>query len=516
MKTVWKILLLVGISLLAFIGIWMMTMRIRPENGVEAYKKLLRAKGEKLEIAEVLPPPVPPESNGVEVVESAFAALLTLDDWTNLPTTMQMVAPGRAMIGWQQPDVRANDFTNSWANVITAAEASRPARELLIQAAAYPALDFHLDYQKGPEMSLRHLMPLKRSAQKLAAAAVCDLHNGDAASATTNVCALLALVQGERDERTLISQLVRIAMSSIAASASWELLQATNSNDDELTMLQRSWERLGFIEPLEKSLLMERAFTETTLTKMRTDAAEFNRYFGSSGAGGASGTGGSGDWLDSLKDFWGETKSAYAVSMWRASWSYSDELNALQGDQIILEALRAMETNRVFNPAYSNMLTQLAAIGITNEPDDWFLKKLDIPDYRRMFSDGNSSLSVRTTMTAEASKRIVVTAIALKRFQLKHGNFPENLTELTPEFVSSVPLDPVDGKPLRYRRNADGTFLLYSIGEDGVDDGGNPTNAASGSSSLYWLRARDWVWPQPATEAEVQSYYEEQAKKSGN
>ena len=43
-----------------------------------------------------------------------------------------------------------------------------------------------------------------------------------------------------------------------------------------------------------------------------------------------------------------------------------------------------------------------------------------------------------------------------------------------PEFVPKVPLDPVDGQPLRYRRNADGTFLLYSVGENGKDDGGNP------------------------------------------
>ena len=33
----------------------------------------------------------------------------------------------------------------------------------------------------------------------------------------------------------------------------------------------------------------------------------------------------------------------------------------------------------------------------------------------------------------------------------------------------------MDGQPLRYRRNADGTFLLYSIGENGKDDGGNPS-----------------------------------------
>jgi hypothetical protein len=57
---------------------------------------------------------------------------------------------------------------------------------------------------------------------------------------------------------------------------------------------------------------------------------------------------------------------------------------------------------------------------------------------------------------------------------------------------------------LRYRLKADGTFLLYSIGADGKDDGGD---AGGATRMFYWLHGRDWVWPQPATEAEIQNYY---------
>jgi hypothetical protein len=60
--------------------------------------------------------------------------------------------------------------------------------------------------------------------------------------------------------------------------------------------------------------------------------------------------------------------------------------------------------------------------------------------------------------------------------------------------------------------DADETFLLYSVGDDGVDDGGDPTLsllAGVTGSSLYWQgnHVRDWVWPQPAPAAEIQSYY---------
>jgi hypothetical protein len=120
-------------------------------------------------------------------------------------------------------------------------------------------------------------------------------------------------------------------------------------------------------------------------------------------------------------------------------------------------------------------------------------------------------------MRVEAAKQLIVTTIALKRYQLKHGNYPADLHSLVPEFVSTVPLDPVDGQPLRYRPNADGTFLLYSVGENGKDDGGDfSLEKGVQSSSFYWqnTHALDWVWPQPASPEEIQKYYDEQARKS--
>ncbi len=73
----------------------------------------------------------------------------------------------------------------------------------------------------------------------------------------------------------------------------------------------------------------------------------------------------------------------------------------------------------------------------------------------------------------------------------------------------------MDGQPLRYRPNADGTFLLYSVGENGKDDGGDPSlEKGVTGSSFYWQnpKALDWVWPQPATPEEVQSFHEHPPK----
>jgi hypothetical protein len=133
-------------------------------------------------------------------------------------------------------------------------------------------------------------------------------------------------------------------------------------------------------------------------------------------------------------------------------------------------------------------------------------------DMRNMLSESIPSLGAVSfkVRNVEATRQAVVAAIALKRYQLKHGNYPASLDSLVPEFVSAVPFDPVDGQPLRYRLNPDGTFRLYSIGENGKDDGGNPHKGPKDNpSNYYWQNnfALDWVWPQPASPEEIQKYY---------
>jgi hypothetical protein len=131
MKTHWKILLVVGIFLAVFTVIWLMTLHVQPENAVEAYKRTLRERGEKLEISEVVPPAVLAESNSVDAVEAAFGMFGS--SYGKIPDAMKMVAPGKAMVGYMQPDARSSDFTNSWKDFTAEIAADRPAIELLHQ-----------------------------------------------------------------------------------------------------------------------------------------------------------------------------------------------------------------------------------------------------------------------------------------------------------------------------------------------------------------------------------------------
>jgi hypothetical protein len=103
-----------------------------------------------------------------------------------------------------------------------------------------------------------------------------------------------------------------------------------------------------------------------------------------------------------------------------------------------------------------------------------------------------------TAVNAETERQMALAAIALKRCQLRHGKLPANLEALVPEFLTALPWDYMSGRPLCYRLKEDGSYMLYSVGLDGKDDGGDPTPTPGGAPSLWG--GRDAVWPSPAAE----------------
>jgi hypothetical protein len=74
---------------------------------------------------------------------------------------------------------------------------------------------------------------------------------------------------------------------------------------------------------------------------------------------------------------------------------------------------------------------------------------------------------------ADAADQMFVAALALQAWRAEHGGYPDTLEALVPDILKDVPADPFAGSPLRYRRDGE-TYVLYSVGPDGRDDGGEP------------------------------------------
>jgi hypothetical protein len=50
-------------------------------------------------------------------------------------------------------------------------------------------------------------------------------------------------------------------------------------------------------------------------------------------------------------------------------------------------------------------------------------------------------------------------AVALRRYRLEHGQYPDTLSGLVPAYVASVPIDPLNGEPPVYQRQGAGFRL---------------------------------------------------------
>ncbi len=118
---------------------------------------------------------------------------------------------------------------------------------------------------------------------------------------------------------------------------------------------------------------------------------------------------------------------------------------------------------------------------------------------------------VAKALQAQTQAQIVTAAIALERDFLRHHHYPARLADLVPMFLKGAPIDYMDGKDLGYHPQPDGSYLLYSVGTDGVDDGGDPTPPANKTPGF--LNGRDWVWTGVATEQEVSAYEAGAAQK---
>ena len=425
-----RIILIVSSIAVLSTAFWAYLYHSKGKRAVESYRAQLQASGEKLTVSEMRPRSVPPQQNSLATFQAANRLLSQYRFFdTNAPAPMRTVKPGKAMIAWAQPDIR-DQKTNTWLEAQAAAAEERELVELLESMVDRPALDFHLDYGEGFSLLLPHLAPLKRCAQHLSITAICDLQRGDTASAAEKIRAMLAIVKGMEDERLIISQLVRIAIANIGVAATWELLQSPKVTDEQLATLQREWTAAEFLRGGESALLMERAMCEAVAARMHQSSAEFRQNVAMSSRGSSS----------AVPSGWAEQAANSAVlktkeSMWRFAWSDPDELKMLRGQQIILNAFRLARTNQAFATALGEQETGLAALGVRPQSDsDKGYFGID-ENVSSMLSQSLISIQrvPQRIFRTEVARKIVIVAIALKRYQLRHGDYPPGLEALKAE-----------------------------------------------------------------------------------
>lgn len=404
------------------------------------------------------------------------------------------------IVVWKQDWLKAESETFHWPDLSDALEANRRILDDACTAALSGPIRFNLEASHGAAMLLKHLASSKRLSESLNSRMLLELHEGHPDAAWTNLLAAARLVTAWEPEPAAVSHQVRFALTSLAFAATWQALQAHQFSDAQLERLQTEWQSVNFFTNLPETVAFNRASAVDLCQRERlepiTAVFSWNDFFK--------------EVIKSPRSAWANLKSYKNLVRYRAHDSYVDEKNLLLFYRDRETELRA--ATRAANWLQMQIMPGVVTKAAFTSPfrSRW-QTMMNMHEITAAFMNRGTSFLGRAA-EAEVRRGIILTALALERYHLNHGRYPSTLEGLSNAFQKSAPIDFMDGKPLRYRLTDDGSFVLYSVGLDGSDDGGrlatrDENNFRAGRfSAVATVNLADIVWPRPASIAEVTDF----------
>ncbi len=491
----------VAVLLGCFIGV----EHLRGRIALNARLKELKAKGERLTVAELESPRVAGEKNAAPPLLSLSNQISQLhSNLIELPPCGRFTEPGRMMAGWQVDAWGEGKNSNDWRRIKQAMDEWGKVLPDIHAALQRPEWDTGFDYSKGfCDFQSPPLADLRLACRILTVAVASELRQGRTNAAVERLIDAIQLVGLQGEERLIISQLVRNACAFLAWNSTWELLQTNIWSESQLASVQAAWQNMDFSTDLAKSLEMERAMTLDTYKLIASDrrklASMMEQQEVAENALGA-------------EFFYLPARGAVLhwvfLPLWRMAWLNQDAVRALDRWQELLEIDRL-----ACRESWAKVKERAARLDGVNLDTPWLPMQGESPTqgfydrWRYLLSNqtiGVGGNMVRRSLQIETARRMMVTVLAIKRYALLHGQPPPTLDAMVPQLLPALPIDGMDGKPLRYRMNNDGTFLLYSVGEDGMDDGGDFSLINGKKRFIQIWDGKDAVWPSPATKEEAE------------
>ncbi|MEO1583561.1 MAG: hypothetical protein AAFR96_03185 [Planctomycetota bacterium] len=328
------------------------------------------------------------------------------------------------------------------------------------------------------EVMLPHLADMRRCAMLLAFDARLALDESDAERAIGRWMALLDLAEQAQADGFVISSLVAIA---IHESATQEIRRGLHRHPDTLTE-----EQIGTIESrlvasgpatLRFSLDAERLMIDDILQRTFTDDGNGNGRITPEGFRAIHDLAGSGDRTgETLRS---ATLPATATIVADRATQRRIMLDAF--DRIEAAAERAPNEPSPDNPDAS-VFRRDADRRI--DPYRYIIPYTFQPAMGRAFQNLHAA-----RLQLDATRA----ALAAELFRRSIGEYPETIDDLVPGYLGAPAPDPFDpGEPLRLEA-VPGGFVIYSVGENGVDDGGTPVLGNTGRDAGRPIPHRFWA-----------------------
>lgn len=490
-------------GLLVVVAGALLVERWRGQNALRAWQEQRAAQGESLELAVLWPKPDERARQFSDQLSQATRQLpADLTSFSGRIIATVPDEPGRSRRGSREPRP-IREGTNTWAQLEAAVRKAAGDLERLRQLMKQAPASIGDDVLKRMD-AIANFVPARGGAQKLHAVVIHDLHRGNLNGALENLTALSSFVRLHADEPTLVSYMIRVAILGLSIDASWDALQAPGWTEEQLAQFQRAAQVPPLLTQVPRVVQAERAARLASWEWFRSHS--YNA------------------WQDGHADLYKafgmklpDSRTAVLLRqwqqwgfhpVWRFAWADQEELEYLEHSQTELAATqeavklqswrhldeRLKSIERDYRPPAARWRFHgrlpmyddiFPIIGSSRSPEP---TACPYPVYRKAWQVTFKNLTLH---------QLVITAIALKRHELRHGKPPATLDALVPEFLPSLPLDFMDGQPLRYRLNHGGSFLLYSVGDDMQDDGGDPVpKTTQRDDPGYPWNGRDWVWPQ--------------------
>jgi hypothetical protein len=349
---------------------------------------------------------------------------------------------GQDARAWSEADTRA---LRTWL------ERNARALELVASGAGKPKCYFELKSETGAclDTMIEWLPQARGVARALALRAELRLHDGDTAGAAQDLRTLLKLAHDVESQPMLIQYLVGVAVRALGL----QTLRAapTLGPDVDVAALADAMREMPPVRSLNRALQFEE-FAMLDMTQRR------------------------------LKDRDGDGR--YECLQLPAEMG-SEAVMIAETPGSFDEACGAVEA---FYAAWREVADDLpAARALAVRGGGEWAKVNPVLDV----GGGDYTHIVRIRLRAAAEQNATCCVLAMHAFKAREGRWPASLEEL--KLDQALLMDPFSGEPLRYVLR-EGEPVLYSVGDDGTDDGGKFTWRENGTPD--WNASADaCYWP---------------------
>lgn len=306
-------------------------------------------------------------------------------------------------------------------------------------------------------MLLTDIQGLRGAARGLSCRAMWHVGEGHPEQAWRDLHSIHRFARFLKKEVTLVGQLVAIALDGIACKHTVTLLHHANPDPELARQVLVELTAMGPASDIGWSLDQgERIMFLDAVIGIATNRDTLSGLTGTTAGGGA-------NWVN-------------AIRVLHFNWNYMLEAGNRWYDQLVAAVREPTREER--QAALKQFDNDVTATAASLGPARLLGGLVSSQARTELLADVFASLMLPALQAAHRAEergevlwQMTRVAAALAVYRAEQGEYPDTLDALVPDILAVMPLDVYSGQPFLYERKPDGGYLLYSVFENGKDDG---------------------------------------------